>query len=70
MPDSSFTLPRFVKGTDMRRKTSLLVFGLFYGMLTTGVLMSDEPSTQKEEKKSSTAALERTRKTVRMLDDV
>jgi hypothetical protein len=48
----------------------MLVFGLLCGILTTGILMSDEPATQKEEKKPSTAAVERTRKTVRMLDDV
>lgn len=54
----------------MYRTTSkMLVFGLLCGALTMGILMSDEPTTQKE-KKPSTAALERTRKTVRMLDDV
>ena len=54
----------------MNRTTSMLAFGLLLGTLATGVLVSEEPSSQKEEKEPSTAALERTRKTVRMLDDV
>jgi hypothetical protein len=59
----------FGKGTNMSRPSSILISGLLLGTFATGFLVSAEPS-QKQNKEPSTAALERTRKTMRMLDDV
>lgn len=53
----------------MSRPSSILISGLLLGTFATGFLISAEPS-QKQKQEPSTAALERTRKTVRMLDDV
>lgn len=55
----------------MTQTSSFLVSGLLLlGTIATGVLLSAEPTLQEKKDSSSTAALERTRKTVRMLDDV
>jgi hypothetical protein len=55
------------KEIDMNRTASFLVFGLVFGLSATGILWSAEPSTKTS---PSAEAQERTRKTVRMLDDV
>ena len=54
----------------MKRTSSILVSGLLAAASVTGILFSAEPTPKKEAAAPSTAALERTRKTVRMLDDV
>ena len=54
----------------MKRTSSILVSGLLAAVSATGILFSAEPTPKKEATAPSTAALERTRKTVRMLDDV
>ena len=61
---------RFVEGTNMNRTASILASCLLLGTLVTGILISAEPQQKKESAKPSTEAVERTRKTVRMLDDV
>ena len=53
----------------MYRATSLLVSGVVLAGLSAGFLLADEASSEKTGKPSK-AAIERTRKTVRMLDDV
>lgn len=53
----------------MTRKTATLAVGLLFGMLATGVLvLAAAPRTK--ETKPAAEAVERARKTVRMLDDV
>jgi len=54
----------------MKRTSSILVSGLLAAAFATGILFSAEPTPKKEATAPSAAALERTRKTVRMLDDV
>lgn len=54
----------------MGRTSSILVSGLLAAVVLTGILYSAEPTPQKEGDSPATAAVERTRKTVRMLDDV
>lgn len=62
---------RFVEGTNMNRTASILASCLLLGTLVTGILVSAEPKQDEgQKKKPSTEAVERTRKTVRMLDDV
>jgi len=63
-------ITRFWKGKVMKRTSSILVSGLLAAVSATGILFSAEPTPKKEATAPSTAALERTRKTVRMLDDV
>ena len=60
----------FGKGTIMTRTSSILISGLLLALVATGILLSAEPTSQKEKGSPSTADVERTRKTVRMLDDV
>jgi hypothetical protein len=55
----------------MKRTASILGSCLLLGALATGILVSAEPEQQgNKNAKPSTEAVERTRKTVRMLDDV
>jgi hypothetical protein len=54
----------------MTQTSSFLMSGLILGAVATGLLLSAEPAAQEKKDSSSTAAVERTRKTVRMLDDV
>jgi len=71
MPLSNLLHPLdFGKGTIMARTSSILISGLLLAMVATGILLSAEPTSQKEKGSPSTADVERTRKTVRMLDDV
>jgi hypothetical protein len=60
----------FGKGSNMGRTSSILVSGLLAAVVLTGILFSAEPTPQREGNSPATAAVERTRKTVRMLDDV
>ena len=55
---------------NMGRASSILVSGLLATVVATGILLSAEPTPHKEKQEPSAAATERTRKTVRMLDDV
>src|SRR6185436_4589429 len=50
--------------------SSILVSGLLAAAFAAGILLSAEPTPQKEKKEPSTEATQRTRNTVRMLDDV
>ncbi|QDU29045.1 hypothetical protein ETAA8_41520 [Anatilimnocola aggregata] len=54
----------------MGRTSSILVCGLLAALVVTGLLFSAEQAPPKNENEPSAAATERTRKTVRMLDDV
>ena len=55
---------------NMGRTSSILVCGLLAALVVTGLLFSAEPTPQKAKNEPSAAATERTRKTVRMMDDV
>lgn len=54
----------------MKRTASILTSGLLVGVLATGILVSAEPKKEGPKLKPSPEAVERTRKTVQMLDDV